>query len=161
MDQRTVYWKFAAWRYRNPEANEPSDTALAMNRFAMFFIAAVFAVIGGMVIASDGTRTYGSSAAEVRAVADAAAESLRRDATPGLGPTLTESAVIDAVAAEGDGEVRVENVPGDGDRYELTNGAGENPVCLTVEVDEELDVADTDREPWSHTISASVTDGPC
>lgn len=38
-DQRKLWWKMDAWRYSDPEANEPSDTALTTTRIALFFLA--------------------------------------------------------------------------------------------------------------------------
>jgi hypothetical protein len=29
---RSLFWRTAAWQYRNPEANEPSDAAYALRR---------------------------------------------------------------------------------------------------------------------------------
>ncbi|GAA0901846.1 DUF6199 family natural product biosynthesis protein [Pseudonocardia zijingensis] len=47
VDQRALWRATAAWQYRNPEANEPSDAALALSRVglvvsALFFFWAAF-----------------------------------------------------------------------------------------------------------------------
>ncbi|WP_019629306.1 hypothetical protein [Actinomadura atramentaria] len=36
LDQRKLYWKTSAWRYRIPEANEPSDAACKAKRIGLF-----------------------------------------------------------------------------------------------------------------------------
>jgi hypothetical protein len=45
-DQRKLWWRFRARRYRNPEANEPSDAALTGQR-VVYFVGAALLVFSG------------------------------------------------------------------------------------------------------------------
>lgn len=158
MDQRKLYWKASAWQYRNPEANEPSDAALGLNRVGLFAGAVAMLVCAGIVHSADAASTY--STAEVSSVAHSVASELNRGGQPGLAsPYGTSSEVYEAVNEKGNGNVEVRSAGGD--RYELTNGDGENPVCLTVKVDHDLNLGRTGGRPWSHSISTSVDEGPC
>jgi hypothetical protein len=47
-DQRKLYWRLSSWRYRNPEANEPSDTAYTIGRVVVFAAAGTRASQGGV-----------------------------------------------------------------------------------------------------------------
>jgi hypothetical protein len=154
MDQRKLYWKTSAWKYRDPEANEPSDSALAMNRFGLFAVAVAFLVIAGIVHAADEARDY--STARVKAVAYAVASRLDEGPRAGLGSSLdTRSDVFDAVRDEGDGNVRIRSTNGG---FELTNREGRNPVCLTVAVDTSPGPI---GGPRSHSVSTTVDEGRC
>ncbi|WP_019629307.1 hypothetical protein [Actinomadura atramentaria] len=157
MDQRKIYWKTAAWQYRNPEANEPSDTALGLSRVGYFVSGAILLVLAITMTGYEGSRDY--SASKVSMVAHSAALRLGQDATSsGLGSSYgATSRVYRVVTEEGDGNVKVR--PMGLSKYELTNRSGKNPVCLTVEVDDKLSL--TDDEPWSHSVSTSVDEGPC
>ncbi|TDC78549.1 hypothetical protein [Actinomadura sp. 7K507] len=157
LDQRKLYWKTASWQYRNPEANEPSDAALAMNRIGMFVGATLMIIIAGILMSVDGASTY--STAQVKAVAYAAESKVGQGSESGIGSSYrASSGVYDAVNEEGGGNVEIRSAGGG--KYELTNSDGENPVCLTVEVDNQLSLSG-DGEPWSHSVSTSVTEGPC
>ncbi|MGW2309194.1 hypothetical protein [Actinomadura luteofluorescens] len=156
MDQRTVYWKTRAWQYRNPEANEPSDAALATGRAGAFAGAVALLVTAGVLLGVENARTY--STAQVSSVAHAAASRLDEGPSSGIGSSFgTMSDIYDAVNDEGGGNVHIRSAGGD--KYELTNRKGKNPVCLTVTVDYELDLGG--GEPWSHSVTTSVDDGPC
>ncbi|WP_301174740.1 hypothetical protein [Actinomadura geliboluensis] len=156
VDQRKLYWKTGAWQYRNPEANEPSESAFAMRRASLVIGAVVFVVMGFVFKAADSSLDY--STAQVRSVAYAAASELDRGSGTGLGSSYRAgSDVFDAVQEEGNGNVRVRRA-GSG-KYELTNRKGKNPVCLTVTVDNKLRLGGSD--PWSHSISTSVDEGTC
>ncbi|MFS2294144.1 MAG: hypothetical protein FWJ90_15870 [Actinomadura sp.] len=158
MDQRKLYWKTAAWQYRNPEANEPSDAALGLNRVGLFAAAVGMLVCAGIVHSADAASTYSTS--EVSSVAYSVASELNRGDQSGLASSYsTSSEVYEAVNEKGNGNVEIRSVGGD--RYELTNRDGENPVCLTVKVDHDLNLGSTAGGPWSHSISTSVDEGPC
>lgn len=158
MDQRKLYWKLTAWQYRRPEANEPSDAAHALNRFGLFCGAVMMLVLAAILNAADTTRTY--STAQVRSVASAAASELDRGTQSGIGSSIdTSSDVHDAVNEHGGGNVEIRSAGGG--EYELTNRDGENPVCLTVTVDNDLNIGGRIGEPWSHSVSTSVTEGSC
>ncbi|TMQ94735.1 hypothetical protein ETD83_23550 [Actinomadura soli] len=156
VDQRRLYWKADAWQYRNPGANEPSDAALGVRR-ASFFIGAVVLLAGaGILKAADASAVY--STADVHSVAQAAASKLDRDSTSGIGSSFSAtSGIYDAVNEEGNGNVEIRSAGGD--KYELTNRKGRNPVCLTVSVENDLDLGGD--EPWSHSVTTSVDDGRC
>ncbi|TDD33252.1 hypothetical protein E1287_20130 [Actinomadura sp. KC06] len=156
VDQRKLYWKADAWQYRNPGANEPSDAALGVRRASFFIGAAVLLVGAGILKAADDSTVYSTS--QVHSVAQAAASKLDKDSTSGIGSSFSATSdVYDAVNEEGGGNVKIRSA-GD-DRYELTNRKGDNPVCLTVSVENDLTLGGD--EPWSHSVTTSVDDGPC
>ncbi|TDC55228.1 hypothetical protein E1281_13760 [Actinomadura sp. KC345] len=157
LDQRMLYWKTHAWQYKNPEANEPSDAALTLNRFGLFAGAVTLAVTTVVLMDVDRSTTYSTS--QVRSVAQAAASKVDQGAQSGIGSSFgASSSVYDAVNEEGGGNVEIRSA-GSG-KYELTNRDGENPVCLTVEVENDLNLGGDDG-PWSHSVTTSVTEGPC
>ncbi|MGP4026495.1 hypothetical protein [Actinomadura sp. 3N407] len=157
MNQRTLYWKLTAWQYRNPEANEPSDAALALNRFGLI-VSAVMMFAGAGIVNGAAGNPSGYSTSQVRSVASAAASKVESGTDSGIGSSVRASSdVYDTVNEEGDGNVKIRSAGGG--EYELTNREGENPVCLTVTVDNRLSLSG--GEPWSHSISTSVNEGPC
>ncbi|MEU8803374.1 hypothetical protein [Spirillospora sp. NPDC048819] len=161
LNQRKLYWKLAAWQYRNPEANEPSDAALGLNRFGLITSGVLLLAGAGMVNAAD-NQPQGYSTSQVRAVASAAASKVDSGSGSGIGSSSGASSdVYEAVNDEGDGNVEIRSAGGG--TYELTNRYGKNPVCLTVTVENDLNIggnSDGDS-PWSHSISTSVNEGPC
>ena len=158
MDQRSLYWKMSAWQFRDPQANEPSDAALGVRRASLFISAVVLLVTAGVIKSADSTQDYSTS--QVSSVAYAAGFSLDRNTTSGIGSSFDASSkVYDAVNEEGNGKVQIKS--SGGDKYELTNRKGENPVCLTVTVDNDLSLGSGGDSPWSHSISTSVDEGPC
>lgn len=155
VDQRKLYWKTGAWQYRNPEAHEPSDSAFAVQRGLLVVGAVALVILGFVLKAADTSREY--STAQVRSVASAAAMELDK-AGPGLGSSSgAASDLYKVVNEEGNGNVQIQSA-GSG-KYELTNRKGENPVCLTITVDNKLKLGGSD--PWSHSISTSVDEGSC
>lgn len=58
LDQRMLWWKMAAWRYRNPHAQEPSDGMLSFSRVSYFFGAAILVVFGIIMAGSDTGGTW-------------------------------------------------------------------------------------------------------
>lgn len=156
MDQRKLYWKTRAWQYRNPEAMEPSDAALGLNRAALFVIAVLFLVIAGIFRAADTADDY--STGEVKIVADALADRMDRGSAADFRASFGSIAdVREAVRAESDGKVKVRSAGGE--EYELTNRRSENPVCLTVTLDAHPTLTGT--EPWLNSITTEVDPGPC
>ncbi|MBO2456879.1 hypothetical protein [Actinomadura violacea] len=156
MDQRKVYLRTRGWQYRNPEALEPSDAALTMSRVGYFFGTVVLLVLALVLKSADRSMDYSTS--QVHSVAYAAARSVESGRSSGLGSAIdASSSVYSAVNDEGNGKVKIRDAGGD--KYELTNRKGRNPVCLTVTVDNALGLGN--GEPWSHTVTTSVTDGPC
>ncbi|MGH3241060.1 MAG: hypothetical protein ACRDNL_11825 [Spirillospora sp.] len=156
MDQRKLYWKGSAWQYRNPEANEPSDAALSLRRASFFIGAVMLLVLAGILKAADNSTVYSTS--QVHSVASRAASELDKGSTSGIGSSFSASSdVYDAVHEEGNGNVKIRSAGNE--KYELTNRKGKNPVCLTVSVENDLNIGG--GEPWSHSITTSVDDGPC
>jgi hypothetical protein len=93
----------------------------------------------------------------VRSVASAAASELDQ-AGSGLGSShRAASALYKAVDEEGNGNVEIQSAGGG--KYELTNRKGQNPVCLTITVDNKLTLGGSD--PWKHSVSTSVNEGSC
>ena len=156
VNQRKLYWSLAAWQYRSPEAHEPSDAALAVSRLSLFTSAVVLLVFAGIV--HDVYRASVYSTAEVRSVAYSAAAELNKGTESGIGSSYsTTSDVYDAVNEHGNGNVKIRSAGAE--KYELTNREGKNPVCLTVAVDNQLNLGSS--QPWRHSVRTSVTDGPC
>ncbi|MEU2430516.1 hypothetical protein ABZ611_13590 [Streptomyces sp. NPDC007861] len=130
VDQRRLYWRFTAWRYRNPEANEPSDAAYNRGRILAFVIAGamLFSACGAMNFADDSSWSSG----ELGDVVEAAAESIEAEthSTSG-GASTVEEALRDA--AEGEGPYYKLHVETAGsDRYLVSTDTGEYPFCLSM-----------------------------
>lgn len=49
---RGIWWATQSWKFRNPEANEPSDVAYGMTRVGGVLLVIVALVLGGVVIAN-------------------------------------------------------------------------------------------------------------
>jgi hypothetical protein len=148
--QRWLWWKTIAWQYRNPRANEPSDTSLAIGAFGMLFMAALCFGLGWTLHSAaqdereqakasykksprptrppDPAKARIYSPSEVREKAQAVANEARDENEVDLGAIIVE-------VSDGNLQSKIK-----GDRmtgvtetdYELTNRKGEHPVCLTV-----------------------------
>ena len=158
MNQRKLYWKLAAWRYRDPEANEPSDKALSLRRTGALTGAALMAILGiGFLNARPGTP---DDRPRVRATVNAAASRLegRHD---GFSPTAAD--VQRALDRAGGGDLQLDDSGsvGGGDSYEVTDAEGAHPVCLVVRSDSDIDVGASNGKPVSSTTTTQVTDGRC
>lgn len=159
MNQRKAYWFFAAWKYRKPEANEPSGAALGVNRIAFFVgsgaLLVVAAVFNGI---DDANAAY--STAEVRSVAESAKSELDQGSEIEIDVSfLPTYDLYEAVKTHGGTDVVLRSV-GEG-KYELTNRLGENPVCLTVEVDDEPSPGGPGERRRTRSKITSIDDGPC
>ena len=155
MDQRALYQRTVAWQYRNPEAHEPSDAALAVGRVALFLGAGVLVVMAIVVGSVRAEATYDQS--EVRSVADSAAVDLQSGSAGRRSPMSVQSDVYAAVREAGGDRVKIES--SGLHSYEITNADGDHPVCLTVTT--ESDLALGSDQPWSTTVETTVSDGPC
>lgn len=157
IDQRKLWWKTTAWQYRDPVANEPSDSALGLGRLSLFAVA-VFSVIAAVLVLDaqrsvdeqetrrpttpsipsifsstptpdpDKAETYSRS--EVREEAEAVAHLLVGEYPFNVGAIIT---------TQSDGNLHHERQKGKEDKdgweyteYELTNRKGDHPVCLRV-----------------------------
>lgn len=50
---RRLWWAMQSWKFRNPEANEPSDIAYGMTRASGVFVIIVSLVLGGVFIGDE------------------------------------------------------------------------------------------------------------
>ena len=137
-DQRKRWWKRHAWRYRDPQACEPSDAALVAWRVVKLAAAAV--LVAGIFVLNGPVRAASAyDQREVWAVALQAAAGLD-------GPIQDNELAILERAREAVGGAagdRAEFVEGSGifvqdglkyslTTFEITNADGDHPVCLTV-----------------------------
>jgi hypothetical protein len=156
VDAKRLWWRAAAWRFKNPEANEPSEWGYGVARVSFIVGATAFVIVGLVFlrIGNEETRAH----AELRRVVAVAATELSSTERESVDSTDVEHALGDAR------RVRVEyaGTDGDSDRYEITHEDGGDPVCMTVRISLKFD-ADT-IDPSSgveHSVSTSVDDGPC
>lgn len=54
---RGIWWATESWKFRNPEANEPSDTSYALSRVGGVVVIIVALALGTSIIAQDHTKT--------------------------------------------------------------------------------------------------------
>lgn len=157
MDQRKLYWKMAAWRYRNPEANKPSDSALAVSRGSHIFGAVLLAIFAFVFIGLRDDQAYTRS--EVLSAVRSAASELENGKSE-FAPMSSEVRQALDEAASPDALTMTEaDSDEDGDRYEITNSDGDHPVCLTVDAEPHLRL--DENEPWSTAVTATVAEGRC
>jgi hypothetical protein len=183
-DQRVLWWRWQSRQYRNPEANEPSDSAYTGQRVLLFLLAAFMAV--GAVVLANSADTISLSDGEVRAAADEAASALSSGDPVLMGPATgydsfepyVESAVRDAGSADGNG-VPLELSRGEeaavppgpqrkGDEiveHYTVSGDGGHAVCMTVtgtNIGEYPSPYGPAPEPaYEYTLSATAKDGDC
>jgi hypothetical protein len=81
VNQRSLYWKTRARAYRNPEANEPSDFAYAMQR-GLFIVFGLIFTIGSIVVAT-ALGWFTGNENQVRSAAEEAVEALNGDLVGG------------------------------------------------------------------------------
>ncbi|MGW8378548.1 hypothetical protein [Streptomyces sp. ODS28] len=93
-DQRELWWRVAARRYRNPEAVEPSDGALAGQRVSFLVLAALFGFGAFQLWGS--ADEFGLSDGEVQSIARDAARELSPDPLDGA-----EKKIPDQVSDDG------------------------------------------------------------
>ncbi|MEU9365984.1 hypothetical protein AB0D71_14760 [Streptomyces avermitilis] len=133
-DQRKLYWRFAARRYRNPEANEPSDSAYAWQRVLIFIAAAVMAFQGfkALDFADDSSWSAGELGQAVEQAASALEEEPRIDDEYSDYSDLIEQEVEDAGEGMGPGyAVNVESADSRDD-YEITAEGTDVAYCMSV-----------------------------
>ncbi|MFI1711376.1 hypothetical protein [Streptomyces griseoruber] len=135
VDQRKLYWRFAAWRYRNPEANEPSDRAFAWQRGVLFVAAGVMAFQGCSVVRAVDKGSW--SRDELRQAVEQAASDLEEephlDDAYGDYADLIESKVGDA----GDGSgpsyaVEVEASGEESNDYTVSADGVDGVLCMRI-----------------------------
>ncbi|MBB2991257.1 hypothetical protein FHR72_002741 [Mycolicibacterium iranicum] len=69
---RALWWAFESWKFRNPEANEPSDAAYMMTRLSGVGLVVLSVVLGVALMRDGRTEQEEQRAAEEQAAADAA-----------------------------------------------------------------------------------------
>ncbi len=69
---RRIWWATQSWKFRNPEANEPSDAAYGMTRAGGVFVILLALFLGASIIHSDFQRKDRREAEEQRQAAEAA-----------------------------------------------------------------------------------------
>ncbi|MCO6010439.1 hypothetical protein NE236_36320 [Actinoallomurus purpureus] len=182
-EQRTLWWRFQARWYANPEANEPSDSAFIAQR-AVCFIVAAFMAFGAFQLyrIQDSVSWSGS---EVRVAADQAARALQSDSVliesldkDGVFTSYVESAVRDAAEAKKNHVMlavsrdEAQRSPGGSqskkiiERYGIT-AKGEHAVCMTVTGNRGGKVTSVYKTPswvppeYYWKLSAAVAGGSC
>lgn len=152
---RRMYWSFDAWRYRNPEANEPSDAAYGLNGcvvWVVFGFLLIASIVATAAAISPGSADPYDVASEVASEVGGRYES--QWGTPhrdGLNRLAGEKS---------GGRVQVREVREDTETdttwYEFTGSDGTEPACLEVQVPYELG---TYGDPVS--VSAYAYAGAC
>ncbi|WP_228001181.1 hypothetical protein [Nocardia australiensis] len=169
-DQRRRWWKRHAWRYRDPQACEPSDAALVAWRVAKLVAAAVL-VAGTFVVNGPVRSAFAYDQRDVWAVAVQAAARLNGRTQDNITEVaLTQRArrvVADAAGdrarfKEGTGTF-MEDRPKYSLKYsvntfEITNADGDHPVCLTVFADR---LPESTAEVAKITTETTMTEGRC
>ncbi|MFG2379878.1 hypothetical protein [Streptomyces avermitilis] len=133
-DQRKMYWRFAARRYRNPEANEPSDSAYAWQRVLIFVAAAVMAFQGfrALDFADDHSWSAGELGQAVEQAASTLEEEPHIDDEYADYSDLIEQEVEDAGEGMGPGyAVTVESADSQDD-YEITAEGTDAVYCMRI-----------------------------
>ncbi|MEH0473207.1 hypothetical protein QA943_30980 [Streptomyces sp. B21-097] len=134
-DQRKRYWRFTAWRYRNPGANEPSDRAFAWQRGVLFAAAGVMAFQGVSVVrAADGDSWNEDELrqAVTRAASELEAEPQMDDEYSDYAK-LIESKVGDAGVGAGPRyAVEVQASDAEPDDYTITADGVEDAFCMRI-----------------------------
>jgi hypothetical protein len=102
-DQRSLYWNFTAWTFRDPAANEPSDAAFAVRRVSLFVVAAGGVGMGIWMLVLHAQATFDEG--DVRAAVKKAAVSLskrsvlQQDDVDMSYDTYVDGALVDAAPA--------------------------------------------------------------
>lgn len=159
-NQRKLWWRTQAWRFRDPGANEPSDAALAAGRVVKLVTAGIL-VAGAFLVNGPIRDATVYDRRDVWLVAVQAAARLEGRPLKNVREIdLWEKARTAVSAAAGDRAQFKETgvLSAAGLNYEITNTRGEHPVCLTVFAD---------RLPESTALNAKVAvttamkDGRC
>lgn len=152
---KRLYWGTQAWQYRDPAAHEPSDASYDVSRVVTWVLAGLMTLsaIGVTVTASRDL-----TAAQVLDAADRIASEFESMEGEGfLDPSVR--GVADRLGYGS--ELGIEDVSSfdDADRYEITNGEGQHPVCLAITADRGDPFDDDYLE--AVTYDAEVTPGEC
>jgi hypothetical protein len=171
-DQRKLYWRLTAWRYRHPEANEPSDSAYAWQRAIIFVAAALMAFQGFRALDFADGNAWSND--ELRQAVGQAASALEEEPHAGTGhddySSLIEQEVTDA--GEGMGPayaVDVEAVDSAGGAYEITAQDADAAFCMSLSQSESdtggFSVPGAGDQPNTfvpdYDLTATVAEGSC
>lgn len=143
-----LWWKTSAWRYSNPEANEPSDAAYSFGRVAMGFGALLMAGVGCWLGSAEDPNGLGSG--DVYKAATQAAHDLEAQRFTWEGPTdweVEQALTKDHATSDLTVTRRTGNAAGRV-YFEITNAKGENAACIeTYRLDENGDVIYATQSP--------------
>ncbi|MFF3457918.1 hypothetical protein ACFYXH_27060 [Streptomyces sp. NPDC002730] len=133
-DQRKLYWKLSSWRYRNPEANEPSDTAYAIGRVVVFAAAGIMVFQGcsAMNFADETSWSKSEFNEAVQSAAVSLGDESHVDSSAGGYASLIESKVGDAGEGKGPSYAVEAKAVGESDDYEVTARGEDFVFCMHV-----------------------------
>ncbi|WUH97929.1 hypothetical protein OHR68_31135 [Spirillospora sp. NBC_00431] len=159
-NQRKLWWRTQAWRYRDPRANEPSDAALAAGRVIKLVTAGI--LVAGAVLVNGPIRdSTGYDRRDVWLVAMQAAARLEGRPLENVRETDLWNKARTAVSAAAGDRARFKEsgvLSATGLKYEITNTRGEHPVCLTVFADR---LPESTAQKAKVAVTTSMTDGRC
>lgn len=144
---RTLFWNFRSWKYRNPEAAEPSDAAYAMQRVHAVVIALFLFGLGGFIWYEEEAST--TDAGEVRTAVMKAVHILETESVTATSGELLEpdhhlevdAALDEAMKAQAPAfgpapwglQAEPTGPTEDGvERFTVTNSHEQYPYCLKV-----------------------------
>ncbi|MFD7136030.1 hypothetical protein [Streptomyces sp. NPDC059894] len=172
VDQRKLNRRLAAWRYRNPGANAPSDRALAWQRVVLFSAAGVMAFQGCDVVNASDKNSWNQE--ELRQAVKQAASRLEEE--PHLDDRysdfsyLIESEVGDAGKGEGPAyALEVETAGAGSNKYTITADGVDESFCMRISQAESseggLTVPGVGDQPGTfvpeYDLEATVDEGSC
>ncbi|MEE1757438.1 hypothetical protein [Streptomyces sp. SP18CS02] len=169
-DQRWLYRRLMAWRYRDPAAHEPSDAACRAGRVLAFLVCGALLFMGFRAL--DFTDDSSWNRSELRSVVEAAAGSLEEDAHiggAGGAEGLIRDALRDAADSDGEGPSYDLAVEAQGaQKYAISTLTGEYPFCLTLGEEESsgggVAVPGADGSTTvitEYDLTADVSEGRC
>ncbi|WP_103504094.1 MULTISPECIES: hypothetical protein [unclassified Streptomyces] len=157
----TLWRATSGWRYADPEANRPSETALALKKLRNVVVGLV---LGGFGIAvQDWDGVFSSSATNLRATVEAAVEWLEEDTVDvpeGRPDGTLERRVAAAVRASAPGTFEAEVGHIDEERYEVTARRTEDVYCLSITMRKANQQKDWTDDETVH-LRVTATDSPC
>ncbi|TDC77228.1 hypothetical protein [Actinomadura sp. 7K507] len=162
MNQRKLWWSTRAWRYQDPDAFEPTKTALIVGRVAKLVAAAV--LVGGAVLVDGPVRD--STAYDQRDVWSVAVQaSADLDGRPLVNVNefdlqdQVRKALADAAGDQAKAEEKKKSgLLAHGLPFEITNADGDHPVCMTVYADR---LPESTAARALVSVSTSIDEGRC
>ena len=162
MNQRKLWWSTRAWRYKDPDAFEPTKTALIVGRVAKLVAAAV--LVAGAVLVNGPVRDstlYDQR--DVWSVAVQASADLKGRPMVNLNEYALQKWVAKTVTDAAGDQARAEEkkasaLLSSGLPFEITNVEGDHPVCVTVYADR---LPESTATRSLVTVSTSIDQGRC